>query len=300
MSYKLLFLIFAAAFFVGTADARMPLFLHQDFEDANVFEPAAPFSTGVGDGNDTVGLYQGLSAGLMVVSGDYYPKTDQSNSSFTVGYQSARVKRTFAFYEGEPMSVGCLGAKRTNHQLTGKFHAEFSLYIADANGQFVISLKDSQNANSNQIAAAFMGKKLYIANNGVWTSKSSGVLQGKWFKIAFVGDLATGYYSSYINFGNNGWLLLSANDHFDNTVFTNITGFIMIPWLDEFEFCIDDIVIYGEYDEPASCGEALDMGHDFAGDINKDCKVTLADIELFLSDWLYCVDPQNAECTVPF
>jgi len=51
---------------------------------------------------------------------------------------------------------------------------------------------------------------------------------------------------------------------------------------------------------PGDCSEAIASGFYIASDLNRDCYVNWADFAVFTSDWLRCVDPQDANCERPW
>ncbi|MHB9070966.1 MAG: hypothetical protein ACYC54_11445 [Sedimentisphaerales bacterium] len=47
---------------------------------------------------------------------------------------------------------------------------------------------------------------------------------------------------------------------------------------------------------PANCNEAIENGLDMVSDLNSDCKVDFEDFEVFVQNWLHCMNPQDVNC----
>ena len=49
--------------------------------------------------------------------------------------------------------------------------------------------------------------------------------------------------------------------------------------------------------DPQNCEEALAVGYGSDSDLNKDCRVNIADFGIFAGDWLDCIDPCDVNCS---
>jgi hypothetical protein len=58
----------------------------------------------------------------------------------------------------------------------------------------------------------------------------------------------------------------------------------------------DDIHIDSFVTTPQTCQEVWDKGYGLPADLNKDCRVDLADISALAGKWMECVDPENTAC----
>lgn len=47
---------------------------------------------------------------------------------------------------------------------------------------------------------------------------------------------------------------------------------------------------------PADCSQAADAGLTIAADINKDCRVDLADLSVIIQNWMMCMAPYDQDC----
>ena len=62
---------------------------------------------------------------------------------------------------------------------------------------------------------------------------------------------------------------------------------------------IDDFEVY-QTTAPDTCAEAIADGHSPKYDLNDDCYVDLADFAIFASEWAYCMEPTNDNCSEPW
>ena len=53
-------------------------------------------------------------------------------------------------------------------------------------------------------------------------------------------------------------------------------------------------------DPPATCIEAIGLGHGLAGDFSEDCYVDLKDVASMYGNWLDCMDPEDVDCQHPW
>lgn len=51
---------------------------------------------------------------------------------------------------------------------------------------------------------------------------------------------------------------------------------------------------------PPSCGDVLDLGYFIAEDVNNDCHVDVVELNMFLEQWMSCMDPGVATCDHPW
>ena len=59
----------------------------------------------------------------------------------------------------------------------------------------------------------------------------------------------------------------------------------------------DDIHVDTFFTTPQTCQEVWDKGYGLPADLNKDCRVNLADIAALAGKWMDCVDPENVACS---
>ncbi|MEN6386546.1 MAG: PEP-CTERM sorting domain-containing protein [Phycisphaerales bacterium] len=226
LSKKIVMLIFV----LSTAmSLNAAIILDQDFEDSSVFVLGQPFQkAGVGNGTSLDGIWSNA-----VVNGDHSPKIAAINSSFSTGSQAVLIQRDATYGSGN-----LLGA-RTNVSATGQFEAEFSFIVPSTTSQFSISLANSTGGGLNQVGIAYYSGALKVRDNGAWKDRTSGVSANSWFKISITGDISTGIYNTYVNFGTWGGNLGSAS--FNNTQLSSIAGIYVAPWVAGETFYIDDV-----------------------------------------------------------
>jgi hypothetical protein len=51
---------------------------------------------------------------------------------------------------------------------------------------------------------------------------------------------------------------------------------------------------------PVNCAEAIEQYGKLTGDLNDDCYVDIADVNIVVSDWLDCFDPNDPRCDRPW
>jgi hypothetical protein len=282
--------------------ADMEVFIKQDFSDPEIFIPGQAISLhgGVGDGNDIVGFWQGLTVNLQPFTADMLPVVyGDDQSAFSGSPNSIQLERnlsSFIIIDGEAVSTGLLKGSRTNRSLTGRFYVEFTYKLTDLSCQFSFILMDDAN-QSLPIGVFYHSNMLYSYHNGEWKSRTSGVYADNWFKIALIGDTTTGKYDLYMNRGLNqsrGWQPIYLDNGFDISTPVNIAGFRINPTAG-FTY-LDDVLVLGEFTVPVSCGEAMNMGYGFDGDLNGDCQTDIDDLLILIDRWLNCSDPQNPNC----
>lgn len=53
-------------------------------------------------------------------------------------------------------------------------------------------------------------------------------------------------------------------------------------------------------DNPSTCAGVISLGYYIIGDFNEDCYLDINDLVTLVSDWLWCVEPTDADCEHPW
>jgi hypothetical protein len=263
-------------------------FMLQDFEDTIVFPIDESFGLeGVGNGLEYSGLWQSYLAddGLS-------PKVINENSTFSDGSQCVEIMKSFM--TGSGVLLGC----RTNSALTEHFNVEFAYkaqgQVPDDQSVELIVLLVSDECQEINIGFAFSGGIASVAGNGTWHGKTSRPKADGWYRVKFVGNIKTGLYDVYMDFGseNNwrGWQVIAQDIEFDNDQLSEIDGIYAESSKQDQSLYIDDILFTGDIYEPTNCTEALTSGTLIQGDLTGDCTVAFEDFLLLAQNWLHCAE----------